>query len=176
MACKRPVGNSVAIEDMDWSWMGESYVCFTETFDADAELSNFCDDDDDDYSYSYYSYSYGGVPDDAVLCPGLPAADYCDCTGDCTGEPDWCACPEALECCGQSQAPYSYLYRPCPDEEDDFTDCLSSTPGFTADDDFFTDNDYSFSFGGDALCDPSSWPDLDWYDGGGVCGARRLCN
>ena len=26
----------MAIEDMDWSWMGESYVCFTETFDADA--------------------------------------------------------------------------------------------------------------------------------------------
>ena len=27
--------------------------------------------------------------------PGLPAAAYCDC-GDCTGQPDWCACPEAL--------------------------------------------------------------------------------
>ena len=29
---------------MDWSWMTEDYVCFTETFDADAELSKLCDD------------------------------------------------------------------------------------------------------------------------------------
>ena len=29
---------------MDWSWMIEDYVCFTETFDADAELSKLCDD------------------------------------------------------------------------------------------------------------------------------------
>ena len=38
--CKRRADTSVAIEDMDWSWMTEDYVCFTETFDADAELSN----------------------------------------------------------------------------------------------------------------------------------------
>ena len=42
--CKRRAGTSVAIEDMDWSWMTEDYVCFTETFDADAELSKLCDD------------------------------------------------------------------------------------------------------------------------------------
>ena len=42
--CKRPAGTSVAIEDMDWSWMIEDYVCFTEDFDADAELSELCDD------------------------------------------------------------------------------------------------------------------------------------
>ena len=42
--CKRRAGTSVAIEDMDWSWMVEDYVCFTETFDADAELSKLCDD------------------------------------------------------------------------------------------------------------------------------------
>ena len=29
---------------MDWSWMTEDYVCFTEDFDADAELSKLCDD------------------------------------------------------------------------------------------------------------------------------------
>ena len=34
----------MAIEDMDWSSMTESYVCFTEDFDADAELSKLCDD------------------------------------------------------------------------------------------------------------------------------------
>ena len=43
-ACKTLAGTSVAIEDMDWSWMTESYLCFTETFDADAELSKLCDD------------------------------------------------------------------------------------------------------------------------------------
>ena len=29
---------------MDWSSMTEDYVCFTETFDADAEFSELCDD------------------------------------------------------------------------------------------------------------------------------------
>ena len=42
--CKRRADTSVAIEDMDWSSMVEDYVCFTETFDADAELSKLCDD------------------------------------------------------------------------------------------------------------------------------------
>ena len=42
--CKRPAVTSTAIEDMDWSSMTEDYVCFTETFDADAELSKLCDD------------------------------------------------------------------------------------------------------------------------------------
>jgi hypothetical protein len=42
--CKRRAGTSVAIEDMDWSSMTEDYVCFTETFDADAELSKLCDE------------------------------------------------------------------------------------------------------------------------------------
>ena len=41
--CKRPAGIGVAIEDMDWSWMNQDYVCFTEDFDADAELSELCD-------------------------------------------------------------------------------------------------------------------------------------
>ena len=42
--CKKPAGTSTAIEDMDWSWMTEDYVCFTEAFDADAELSDLCDE------------------------------------------------------------------------------------------------------------------------------------
>ena len=47
-SCKRPAGTSVAIEEMDWSSMTEDYVCFTETFDADAELSELCDDGESD--------------------------------------------------------------------------------------------------------------------------------
>ena len=39
---------SVAIEDMDWSSMTEDYVCFTEDFDADAELSELCDEGESD--------------------------------------------------------------------------------------------------------------------------------
>ena len=46
--CKRPAVTSVAIEDMDWSWMTEDYVCFTEDFDADAELSELCDEGESD--------------------------------------------------------------------------------------------------------------------------------
>ena len=42
--CKRRAGTSTAIEDMDWASMAEDYVCFTEDFDADAELSKLCDD------------------------------------------------------------------------------------------------------------------------------------
>ena len=41
--CKRLAVTSTAIEDMDWSSMTEDYVCFTEDFDADAELSELCD-------------------------------------------------------------------------------------------------------------------------------------
>ena len=46
--CKRLAVTSTAIEDMDWSSMTEDYVCFTETFDADAELSELCDDGESD--------------------------------------------------------------------------------------------------------------------------------
>ena len=35
-----------------------------------------------------------------VLCPGMDASDYCDCSGDCGGP--FCQCPEALSCCGGS--------------------------------------------------------------------------
>ena len=35
-----------------------------------------------------------------VLCPNLPADEYCDCEGDCFAFPDSrCACQEALNCC-----------------------------------------------------------------------------
>ena len=46
-SCKRPAGTSVAIEDMDWSSMTESYYCFTRDFDANIEISTICDDGGD---------------------------------------------------------------------------------------------------------------------------------
>ena len=46
--CKRRAGTSVAIEDMDWSSMAEDYICFMEDFNADAELSEVCDDGESD--------------------------------------------------------------------------------------------------------------------------------
>jgi len=39
-----------------------------------------------------------------VLCPGLPALDYCDCTNDCTDYPLLCACEEAQECCNSEDS------------------------------------------------------------------------
>ena len=41
---------------------------------------------------NHYSYSY-------VLCPGLDKEDYCDCDGDCTEQPEWCSCSDAVDCC-----------------------------------------------------------------------------
>jgi len=35
-----------------------------------------------------------------ILCPGLPARHYCDCSGDCTTVGGtFCECEEAQECC-----------------------------------------------------------------------------
>ena len=63
--CKRRAVTSTAIEDMDWSSMTEDYVCFTETFDADAELSKLCDDVVSDAASS--SSSNGKDSDDPFL-------------------------------------------------------------------------------------------------------------
>ena len=63
--CKRRTVTSTAIEDMDWSSMTEDYVCFTETFDADAELSELCDDGESDAASS--SSSNGKDSDDPFL-------------------------------------------------------------------------------------------------------------
>jgi len=41
--------------------------------------------------------------DGNVLCPGQPAANYCDCQGDCTGNASWCSCAEAKACCQGAQ-------------------------------------------------------------------------
>ena len=42
--CKRPAGTGVAPGDLDWSSMTEDYICFPEDFNADAEISESCDD------------------------------------------------------------------------------------------------------------------------------------
>lgn len=34
-----------------------------------------------------------------VTCPGQPPGNFCDCAGDCTGQPEWCSCAEAQDCC-----------------------------------------------------------------------------
>merc|ERR1719223_1575329 len=34
-----------------------------------------------------------------IFCPGQPNENFCDCEGDCTGNPDFCACDEAKACC-----------------------------------------------------------------------------
>merc|ERR1711933_10464 len=62
-----------------------------------------------------------GESDDGhvVLCPGQPSENYCDCAGDCTGNPSFCACSEAQECC--IGAPPVVL---CPDQpEENYCDC-----------------------------------------------------
>mmetsp|Transcript_29940 Transcript_29940/g.30440 ORF Transcript_29940/g.30440 Transcript_29940/m.30440 type:complete len:326 (-) Transcript_29940:401-1378(-) len=54
-----------------------------------------------------------------VLCPGLPEQQYCDCSGDCTGFPEWCGCQEAQECC-QMSSPVVL----CPDQpRENYCDC-----------------------------------------------------
>jgi hypothetical protein len=36
-----------------------------------------------------------------VLCPDQSKENYCDCTGDCTEEPQWCQCADAQKCCNE---------------------------------------------------------------------------
>ena len=43
----------------------------------------------------------GGPPPGAVMCPGQPSGDYCDCSGDCY-KPEtisFCSCAAAQACC-----------------------------------------------------------------------------
>ena len=43
------------------------------------------------------TYNAHGFP----VCPGQAASNYCDGGGDCSTQPEWCACPEAQALCGQ---------------------------------------------------------------------------
>jgi len=54
-----------------------------------------------------------------VTCPGQSKSNFCDCAGDCTGQPQWCACDEAQECC--SGATPTVL---CPEQpKENYCDC-----------------------------------------------------
>merc|ERR1719401_1932637 len=54
-----------------------------------------------------------------VFCPGQPSENYCDCEGDCTGNPSFCACSEAQECC-MDATPVVL----CPDQpKENYCDC-----------------------------------------------------
>jgi len=47
----------------------------------------------------YIAASSNDVVATNVLCPGQPSKNFCDCEGDCTGNPDFCACDSAQDCC-----------------------------------------------------------------------------
>merc|ERR1719282_915920 len=48
---------------------------------------------------SSFNSVFGKGESDNILCPGQPTENFCDCEGDCTGNPDFCACDEAKACC-----------------------------------------------------------------------------
>jgi len=39
------------------------------------------------------------IPEAPVLCPGMDEVEYCNCSGDCTHNPEFCGCEEAVACC-----------------------------------------------------------------------------
>ena len=43
--------------------------------------------------------SQGDIPAGAVLCDGFDPAEYCDGTGDCNNQPDWCSCDAGIALC-----------------------------------------------------------------------------
>ena len=53
------------------------------------------------------------------MCDGQPPQNYCDCAGDCTANPDWCACEEAQSCC--EGAPATLVCNGQPPEN--YCDC-----------------------------------------------------
>jgi len=54
-----------------------------------------------------------------ILCPGQPTKNFCDCEGDCTGHPDFCACDEGKACCADATPVVL-----CPDQSaENYCDC-----------------------------------------------------
>ena len=69
------------------------------------------------------------IPSTSVLCAGqIESTNYCDCGGDCTANPSFCACDEAQTktCCA---IPSDTVL--CPGQrEDDYCDCKSDCKKF----------------------------------------------
>ena len=68
------------------------------------------------------------IPSTSVLCAGQIESNYCDCGGDCTANPSFCACDEAQTktCCA---IPSDTVL--CPGQrEDDYCDCKSDCKKF----------------------------------------------
>merc|ERR1719437_312758 len=59
------------------------------------------------------------VAADNILCPGQPTENFCDCEGDCTGNPEYCACSEGKACCVDATPVVL-----CPDQpKQNYCDC-----------------------------------------------------
>ena len=97
-------GDGSCISDLDLSTYFDSLEAWNE---VPAEYTqDGCIDEDEWNSLvsGGFDGSSGGSgnsdpPPGTVLCPGMAASKYCDCGGDCSDNPDWCACAEAQACC-----------------------------------------------------------------------------
>jgi hypothetical protein len=86
--------------DVSWSYCGSSTTSTTST--TSTRLGEEPTPSPTEYVAPTPSPTHT-MPDDAVLCPDNAAADYCDCSGDCT-ETSFCGCSEAIACCADKCA------------------------------------------------------------------------
>jgi len=87
------------------------------------------------------------LPDGSVLCPDQPQENYCDCDGDCTEQPSWCACTEAKDCCGAALGTVLSYIDDFPHIDDDDGGDGGDHGHYGGDDDYYDedDDDYSMS-------------------------------
>ena len=55
------------------------------------------------YSTKSDTTAAGKTSNGFPICPGQPAANFCDGEGDCDQQPVWCACPEAQALCAKKR-------------------------------------------------------------------------
>merc|ERR1712207_140913 len=67
---------------------------------ADAQAC--CGDSSSKRLPSSFDSIFGKGESDNILCPGQPTENYCDCGGDCTGNPEYYACDEGKACCADA--------------------------------------------------------------------------